>query len=228
MAKKRFAREKEGSMPKFDAFVFDLDGTLLNTLPDLVALTNRSLAKAGFPTRTEPEILSFVGNGLRALMECAVPEGASAHDVDAVMQNWKDDYAEFGIALTAPYEGMCETLVALKERGKKLAVLSNKFDGGVQEIIPIHFPGIFDAMHGEGPLFPRKPDPTGLLRTAEELGVKPEAAAYVGDSGSDMRVARSAGMFAIGVTWGYRAERELREQGADAVVAAPEELLAFA
>lgn len=215
-------------MPQFDAFVFDLDGTLLNTLPDLVALTNRSLAKAGLPERTEGEILSFVGNGLRSLMERAVPGGSSPRVVDAVMQNWKDDYAEFGIALTVPYDGMRETLAALKARGKKLAVLSNKFDGGVQEIIPIHFPGMFDAMHGEGPLFPRKPDPTGLLSTIAELGASPETTAYVGDSGSDMRVACAAGTFAVGVTWGYRPEAELRAQGADAIITAPEDLLAFA
>lgn len=211
----------------FDAFVFDLDGTLLDTLPDLVALTNRSLAKAGLPVRTEGEILSFVGNGLRALMECAVPDGSDAQVVDAVMQNWKDDYAEFGIALTVPYDGVVEALSALKARGAKLAVLSNKFDDGVQEIIPVHFPGVFDAMHGESARFPRKPDPTGLLRTIEEIGACRENVAYVGDSGSDMRVAHGAGVFAIGVTWGYRSESELRDQGADAIVATPGELLAF-
>ena len=228
MAKKRFAREKEGSMPKFDAFVFDLDGTLLNTLPDLVALTNRSLAKAGFPTRTEPEILSFVGNGLRALMGCAVPEGASAHDVDAVMQNWKDDYAEFGIALTAPYEGMCETLVALKERGKKLAVLSNKFDGGVQEIVPHFFPGLFEVQHGECDRIPRKPDPTGLLLTMEELGVAPERTVYVGDSKGDMVVAHAAGTYALGVSWGYQSKEELQAGKADRIIDAPASLLEVA
>lgn len=212
----------------FDTFVFDLDGTLLDTLPDLVALTNRALADSGFPERTEEEILSFVGNGVRALMDQAVPLGTEPAAAEEAMQLWRELYPACGIELTVAYEGIPELLAELKARGKKLAVLSNKFDKGVQDLIPVFFPDTFDAIHGESNDIPRKPDPTGLLRTIEELGADPETTAYVGDSGSDMLTAHRAGVFALGVAWGYRPEDDVRQSGAAAVVHKPSEILAFA
>lgn len=211
-----------------DTFVFDLDGTLLDTLPDLVALTNRALRDAGFPERTEREILSYVGNGVRALMYQAVPEGTDSAQAEAAMDRWRELYPEYGTTLTKPYDGMVEVLASLKEQGKKLAVLSNKFDGGVQELMPVFFPDVFDAAHGESASIPRKPDPTGLLLTLKQIDADPETTAYVGDSGGDMKTAHNAGVFAIGVSWGYRPEGELREMGADAIVHHPAELLDFA
>ncbi len=211
-----------------DTFVFDLDGTLLDTLPDLVALTNRALRDAGFPERTEQEILSYVGNGVRALMYQAVPEGTDSAQAEAAMDRWRELYPEYGTTLTKPYDGMVEVLASLKEQGKKLAVLSNKFDGGVQELMPVFFPDVFDAAHGESASIPRKPDPTGLLFTLKQIDADPETTAYVGDSGGDMKTAHSAGVLAIGVSWGYRSEGELREMGADAIVHHPAELLDFA
>ena len=212
---------------RFDTFIFDLDGTLLDTLPDLVSLTNRALRDAGFPERTEEEILSFVGNGVRALMYQAVPEGTDPARAEAAMERWRELYPECGIELTKPYEGMVEVLSQVKVQGKKLAVLSNKFDGGVQEFIPAFFSDTFDAVHGESADIPRKPDPTGLLFTMDEIGANPETTAYVGDSGSDMQTARNAGVFALGVSWGYRPEEELREEGADAIVRDPSGILGF-
>ena len=122
---------------------------------------------------------------------------------------------------------MVEVLSQLKVQGKKLAVLSNKFDGGVQELIPAFFSDTFDAVHGESAHIPRKPDPTGLLFTMDEIGADPETTAYVGDSGSDMQTARNAGVFALGVSWGYRPEEELLEEGADAIVRDPSGILGF-
>lgn len=212
---------------RFDTFIFDLDGTLLDTLPDLVSLTNRALREEGFPERTEQEVLSFVGGGVQVLMRRAVPEGTDPAKVEEAVDRWRVLYSECGIALTKPYEGVVEVLSALKERGKKLAVLSNKFDGGVQDLMPLFFPDTFDAAHGESADIPRKPDPTGLLFTMDEIGADPETTAYVGDSGSDMQTARNAGVFALGVSWGYRPEEELLEEGADAIVRDPSGILGF-
>lgn len=183
---------------------------------------------AGFPERTEQEILSYVGNGVRALMYQAVPEGTDSAQAEAAMDRWRELYPEYGTTLTKPYDGMVEVLASLKEQGKKLAVLSNKFDGGVQELMPVFFPDVFDAAHGESASIPRKPDPTGLLLTLKQIDADPETTAYVGDSGGDMKTAHNAGVFAIGVSWGYRPEGELREMGADAIVHHPAELLDFA
>lgn len=218
---------QEFGIGPFETFVFDLDGTLLDTLPDLVVLTNRALRESGFPERTEEEILSFVGFGLRSLMSQAVPQDAGKEAADAAMQLWRDLYPAYGADLTRPYPGMVDIIAQLKQQGKKLAVLSNKFDGGVQDIIPIYFPGMFDAMHGECDAFPRKPDPTGLLKTIAEIGGTPETALYVGDSGGDMDVAHNANIASLGVTWGYRPEEELRDHKAHAIIHKPEDILLF-
>ncbi|MEG0376146.1 MAG: HAD family hydrolase [Raoultibacter sp.] len=213
--------------PTFETFIFDLDGTILDTLPDLVQLTNRALTDVGFPTRTEAEILSFVGNGIRSLMNQAIPEGFDSARADEATQRWRDLYPEYGTILTVPYDGIPEVLSQLKAQGKKLAVLSNKFDGGVQSLIPEYFPGIFDAAHGECAEFVRKPDPCGLIKTIEEVGGEIESTVYVGDSGGDMLTAHNAGVFALGVTWGYRSEEDLRAHGADAIITEPAAILDF-
>lgn len=214
--------------PTFETFIFDLDGTILNTLPDLVQLTNRALADVGYPARTEEEILGFVGNGIRSLISQAIPEGLDSAHADEAVQRWRDLYPEYGTTLTVPYDGILEVLSQLKAHGKKLAVLSNKFDGGVQSLIPEFFPGVFDAAHGECAEFIRKPDPRGLLKTIEEVGGAIETTVYVGDSGGDMLTAHNAGVFAIGVTWGYRPAEDLQAHDADAIISNPEALLDFA
>ena len=133
-----------------------------------------------------------------------------------------------GIRLTKEYDGITEALAALKEQGIKLAALSNKFDGGVQEIVPHFFPGLFEVQHGECDRIPRKPDPTGLLLTMEELGVTPERTVYVGDSKGDMVVAHAAGTYALGVSWGYQSKEELQAGKADRIIDAPASLLEVA
>ncbi|MEG0070783.1 MAG: HAD family hydrolase [Raoultibacter sp.] len=211
----------------FDTFVFDLDGTVLNTLPDLVVLTNRTLTTMGFPERSEAEILSFVGNGARRLIYQAVPSDTSEEVAEDALTLWKSLYGDCGVALTREYEGMTAVLEALKARGKTLGLLSNKFDEGVQDLMKIHFPGVFDVAHGEG-VIPRKPDPAGLLQTITELGSTPARTVYVGDSRGDMVVANRANAFALGVAWGYQSEADLMAGGADVIIHQPEELLAFA
>lgn len=212
---------------KRDTFIFDLDGTILDTLPDLVVLTNRCLVREGFPGRTSAEILSFVGNGLRSLMEQAVPEGTPAERVEAVAQAWRDLYPTYPNDLTRPYPSVSETLAALAERGCKLGVFSNKFDGGVHQIIDQCLPGVFGAAHGECAEFPRKPDPTGILRTIAELESAPERTVYVGDSPTDIEAARRAGTMAVGVSWGYHTADEMRQASPDVLVSDFSELLAI-
>ena len=189
---------------RFEAFVFDLDGTLVDTLPDLVAITNRSLVEEGFPTRTEREILGFVGNGLHCLLRRAVPAGTAERDVVRLRERWRAVHAEVGDPLAEPFAHVVETLVELRGRGFKTAVLSNKYDAGVRQVVESRLPGLFDALLGEGPDVPRKPDPSGYLRVMAQLGVEPACCAYVGDSPCDVLVARNAGTYAVGVTWGYR------------------------
>ena len=211
----------------FGAYIFDLDGTLLDTLPDLVFLTNKVLAERGLPQHTRDEVNSYVGNGARMLVKRAMPADASDRAVDDALARWKELYPEYGHKFTKPYEGMPEALETLKARGAKLGVLSNKFDAATQAVIAEHFPGVFDLVRGEGPETPRKPDPTGLLKMMADLGVAPERCAYVGDSGSDMTVAVNAGAVPVGVTWGYRSADELRKCGARYLVDSPAELAAI-
>lgn len=216
------------NVPTFDTLVFDLDGTLLDTLPDLVVLTNEALNEQGFPSRTTDEIHSFVGNGARALIYQAVPADATPDQVETTMARWKELYPVIGNKLTKPYPHMEETLAELARRGVNLGVLSNKFDQGVHDVIDAYLPGTFAVMYGERTDIPRKPDPTGLLRSILELGSVPERTAYVGDSPGDVAVARNAGTYAIGVAWGYHDAEALRAAGADAVIEDARELLQFA
>jgi len=199
----------------FDTFIFDLDGTLVDTLPDLVVITNEALAAEGYPPRTREEVLSYVGNGLRALMLQAVPEGTPEEDALRALARWKAIHRETGDPLAAPYPHVAETLAQLRARGCKLAVLSNKFDAGVHQVMDACLPGAFDVMYGERPDIPRKPDPTGMLRIITELGVTPETCAYVGDSPGDVLAARNAGVFAVGATWGYRALSDFAAEAAE-------------
>ena len=209
----------------FDTFVFELDGTLLDTLPDLVVITNQALGELGFPPRSHDEILSYVGNGVRALMCQAVPEGTSSEQTDAAMEHWKALFPDYRNDLTKPYPHMRETLAELSARGAKLGVLSNKFDAGVQQVVNQFMPGTFAVMHGECDGIPRKPDPLGLQLVFQELGCDPARCAYVGDSPTDILCAKRAGAFSIGVAWGYHDASELIAADADAVVDHPLDIL---
>lgn len=214
--------------PTFDTFVFDLDGTLLDTMPDLVVVTNQTLEHFGCPTHTDEEILGFVGDGAQRLIYRAMPEGTSERECAEALEYWKALYPQTGHKHTRHYPHMPETLAELKDRGCKLAVLSNKYEGGVIDVIPRFLPNLFAVLHGECEGIPRKPDPTGLLRTIQELGSTPERTAYVGDSAGDIKVAHNAGTFAVGVDWGYNPAHALQEAGADVIFSSPTELLQLA
>ena len=151
------------------AVIFDLDGTLLDTLPDLVAITNKALSDLGFPTHSRDEILSYIGLGAESLISQALPAGTSQEDLLRTLDHWRALYPVMGDTLTSYFPGIEDMLANLRRAGIKTAVLSNKFDAGTQQVVTRYFPDLFDVVHGEGSGIPRKPDPTGLLRTLSEL-----------------------------------------------------------
>lgn len=207
------------------AVIFDLDGTLLNTLGDLRAATNHALEVRGLPPHSMEEIRQFIGNGIRLLICRAMPEGTPEAEIDAALDDFKAYYAAHIHDRTVPYDGIPQLLTALRKRGVKVAVLSNKIDSASQQLIEYFFPGKTDVVFGEHVGVPRKPDPTSCRMVMQQLGVQPEQVLYVGDSGTDMQTAKNAGLYAVGVTWGFRSKEVLLEYGADILVHRPEQIL---
>lgn len=207
------------------AIIFDLDGTLLDTLGDLRDAANDALRRRGLPLRTTEEIRRFVGNGVRNLMRRCLPAGSPDEEIDAALADFKAYYAAHLCDTTAPYDGIPELLTVLRKRGIKVGVLSNKLDSATQQLIRHYFYGKVDVTFGEHSGVPRKPDPTSCRMVMEQLGVRPEEVLYVGDSGVDMRTARNAGLTAVGVTWGFRSRSELIDNGADLLADLPVQIL---
>ena len=218
----------KAGMPEIDGFIFDMDGTLLHTLPDLAAVTTKALELEGFPAHTEEQIRTFVGNGALALARLAVPDGATEEQAEKVFHNFKSLYGEYGLSLTREFDGMTEALKQLHACGKKLGIMSNKFEGGVKDVEAKFFPGLFDVSHGETDTIPRKPAPDGLLLCAREMGLDPARCAYFGDSHTDLIAAHNAGMLAVGVTWGYQPLGTLKTGKPDVLIDAPVDILQFA
>ena len=208
------------------ALVFDLDGTLLDTLPHLTALTNFVLAQQHFPQHTQEEVLSYIGEGGQKLLMRAAPKNTPQDVIDAMFQQWKEKFYTHGLDLVAPFEGINDMLATLKTRAL-LGVLSNKFDAGCIASVQQHFPNTFCWVHGERAGIPRKPQPDGLQNCLDELQLHPDEAIYVGDSVTDIDAARSAGMRAIGVSWGYQDSRALLEHGASYLAKSPCDLLTY-
>ena len=207
------------------AVIFDLDGTLLNTLGDLRAATNHALEVRGLPPHSMEEIRQFIGNGIRLLICRAMPEGTPEAEIDAALDDFKAYYAAHIHDRTVPYDGIPQLLTALRKRGIQVAVLSNKIDSASQQLIEYFFPGKTDVVFGEHVGVPRKPDPTSCRMVMQQLGVQPEQVLYVGDSGTDIQTAKNAGLYAVGVTWGFRSKEVLLKYGADVLVHRPEQIL---
>lgn len=205
--------------------IFDMDGTLLDTLEDLRDAVNAGLALKNYPARDLEEIRQFVGNGVRVLLEKAVPEGTPEADMKVCLAAFKEYYAKHWQDKTKPYDGIRELLAALKEKKIKTAVISNKYDEAVLQLCRDYFPGSFDSARGERAGVPRKPAPDGIYSILEELGAAKENAVYVGDSEVDMETAHNAGLTSVGVTWGFRDRSLLQAKGADYIIDSPEELL---
>lgn len=216
-------------MPSPQAYIFDLDGTLIDSLADIAESINRMLDDRGYP-RCEPEdFKQMVGDGMEKLVERALPEAVREEKlILTCVEEYRAHYDTLWNAQTRPYEGIHEMLAELKVRGVKLGVISNKAH---RFTVPMteHFFGteIFDHILGQRAEVPRKPDAAGAHEMAAVLGVDVTACAYVGDSGIDMAFAKNAGMLGIGVSWGFRSVDELRENGAQGIVEHPRELLAL-
>ena len=205
--------------------VFDMDGTILDTLEDLKDSVNYALAKCGYPQRTYDEVRRFVGNGIRKLIERAVPEGVSVSDIDRVHEVFTGHYKVHCADKTKAYDGIKPLLEELRSKGIKTAVVSNKADYGVQELCREYFDGLFDYAVGEREGIRRKPAPDSVNEALRVLGIPKSEAVYIGDSDADYETAVNAGLPCISVLWGFRDEEFLRSKGASLFVHEPSEIL---
>ena len=211
-------------MNRFDAVLFDLDGTLLYTLPDMREALNRALTLCGHPTHTLEEVRTFVGNGVRKLVERAVPAGA---DPDPVYEAYEAWYARHGQDHVTVYPGIRETLAALRALGLRTGVVTNKNHADAVPMIERFFGPDMDVTEGKRPGRPVKPSPESLWDALKYLDVPRERALYVGDSGVDAATAANAGLACVLVSWGYRDRQELETCRALGVIDRPEELIDY-
>ena len=209
---------------KYNAVLFDLDGTLLDTLGDLQLGVNLTLERHGYPKRTLEEIRTFVGNGARQLMRLALPEGTAEEELEAILAEYLEWYAANFRVNAAPYDGVKAVVDELRERGVKVAIVSNKPDATTTKLGEMFFPGL--PAFGQRDDTPKKPAPEMVWKAMETLGVTAEEAVYVGDSEVDVATARNAGLPLVAVSWGFRTVAELTAAGAVTIVHTAEELLA--
>lgn len=210
---------------KVKAVLFDLDGTLLDTLEDLSASVNHALAAYGLPLRNRSKIRSFLGNGIRHLMKCAVPSDTDDSLFEDIFSCFRSHYILHCLDRTRPYEGIMTLLKTLQEENIKMAVISNKLHPAVVELNERFFSEYITLAIGESETVRRKPDPSAVLTALRALEVSPQEAVYIGDSEVDIETARNAGTRCIAVTWGFRDEPELLAAGATEMIHRPEELL---
>ena len=210
--------------------IFDMDGTLLDTITTITYYVNLVLRREGIREITEDECKYFVGNGARTLIERVMESRAVTDEVTAY-RVWKEYNREYNLStlyLTEPYEGIRDLLSALKERNIKLAVLSNKPDDTTRNIIPAFFPDTFDVVHGGRDGIALKPSSEGVFEIYKEMGATSEETMYIGDTNVDMQTGKSAGAkMTIGVSWGFRTREELISAGADRIVDHPLEILSL-
>lgn len=200
--------------------IFDLDGTVLDTLEDLYTSCNVALGATGYPQRTLEEIRAFVGNGIRKLMERIVPTGTSVAEIDRVHAAFTAHYTEHSADKTAPYAGVLQLLADLRAAGVKTAVVSNKAHAATVPLCAHYFPSLFDSIAGERESegIPKKPAPDGVFGILRELSVAAADAVYIGDSEVDVATARNAGLDGIFVTWGFRSPEQIRAAGGTTIV----------
>ncbi len=205
--------------------IFDLDGTVLDTLDDLADSLNFALDKNGFNKRTVNEVRSFVGNGIRRLIERGVPENCPPEKIDAVHADFTAYYKVHCADKTKPYDGIPEVLSDLKKSNIKVSIVSNKADYAVQALCKKYFDGLYDFAVGERVGVSRKPSPDSVNEVLNNLGIKKEDAVYIGDSEVDIETAKNAKMNCISVCWGFRDFEFLKECGASVILNNPNELL---
>jgi len=209
---------------KYKAVLFDMDGTVLDTLEDLKSAVNRTLAEFHMPQLSLEQVRCYVGNGARRLIEQAVPAGSSDETVDKVLSWFKAYYERHCLIATGPYAGIIPLMERLKAQGIKMAVVSNKPDEAVKELAERFFPGLLELAAGQKDSVPRKPAPDMVELAMAQMGVSKAESVYVGDSEVDVLTAANAGLDCICVTWGFRTVAELEAAGAKTLVHTMEEL----
>lgn len=214
-------------MKKFDVVIFDLDGTLLDTLDDLTYSVNDALQRHGFPTRKREEIREFVGNGAERLIALSVPDGTGNIKSRDCLNDFRKSYSRNMRCKTAPYNGITALLTRLSDEGYKLAVVSNKYDAAVKELCHDFFGEYVLAAFGETGDFTRKPAPDIIIKVLSELQCAADKAVYIGDSEVDIKTAHNAGVAFVGVSWGFRNRETLLEAGAERIIDYPEELFKY-
>ena len=212
-------------MKKYDTAIFDLDGTLLNTLEDLTDSVNFALSLYDFPCKKMEDVRSFAGNGVARLIELAIPNGRNNPQYKKCLADFRLHYSENMQNKTDAYDGIRELLGQLARGNFKIAIVSNKFDAAVKELNQIYFKEYIKLAIGESESILKKPAPDMLFKAIEQLGTTANKTVYIGDSEVDVRTAKNSDVTSIGVTWGFRNREILEQEGADYIIDRPEELL---
>lgn len=208
-----------------ELYIFDMDGTILNTIDDIAGAINYVLDIHGYPKRTVDEVKSFVGNGLKRALELSLPDGVAGDVLNQLFTELVAYYNEHSNITTRPYEGIVEVIHKLREQGKIVAVVSNKRVEAVRDLCDIYFAGCFDMALGDQDGIARKPAPDMTNMVIEHYGILKDKCVYIGDSDVDLMTARNTEIDCIAVTWGFRTREFLVEHGATMIIDRPEELL---
>ena len=211
-------------MHKYKTYIFDLDGTLLSTLADLAASTNYALRTHHMPERSLDEVRRFVGNGVKKLMERAIPDGLNNPLFEETFATFRQHYMQHNLDTTQPYPGIMQLLEQLKAEDKNIAVVSNKFYAATRELCRHFFGDLVTVAIGEREDIRKKPAPDTVIEALRELGVDKEGAVYIGDSDVDIMTAKNSGMPCVSVLWGFRDKEFLLEHGATTLISKPEEM----
>ena len=209
---------------RYKLAIFDLDGTVLNTLDDIANSLNHTLRECGFPTRSLTDIRSYTGNGLKRLVKLALPRDVSSDTFESVFERFNGYYGKHCADLSRPYDGVTDMLNTIRAKGMKTAVISNKLDYAVQILYHRHFEGLFDLAVGEREGVRKKPAPDSVNEALLRLDTAASDAIYVGDSEVDLSTAKNAGLKFVAVDWGFRDRDFLIGLGADPIVSSPDEL----
>lgn len=210
---------------RYSTVIFDMDGTILETLEDLCDSVNVTMAQFGYPRRTLEEVRRFVGNGAPKLIERCLPGGPADPGCQEALEFYRAYYDAHARIKTGPYPGIPRLLRILREQGVQIAVVSNKPDEAVKQLAEYYFPGLFPVAIGQRPGFETKPSPDSVFEAMRLLGAEPERSVYVGDSEVDVATAKNAGLPCVTVTWGFRDVDELKACGAETFAHTAEELL---
>ena len=206
-------------------YIFDMDGTILNTIDDIAGAINYVLDMHGYPRHTVDEVKSFVGNGLKRALELSLPDGVAGDVLNQLFTELVAYYNEHSNIMTRPYEGIVEVIHKLREQGKIVAVVSNKRVEAVRDLCDIYFAGCFDMALGDQDGIARKPAPDMTNMVIEHYGILKDKCVYIGDSDVDLMTARNTEIDCIAVTWGFRTREFLVEHGAEIIIDSPWELL---